>query len=187
MVYGPNDLALKTSFWQELHHIRDSWSGMWLVSGDFNAIRTKSKKSGTNFIARVSNKFNTFVNGHNLLEYKLLGRRFTWSIGIDYALLDRFLCSIDWDDCNFSCILKDLSHYNSDHFPLILTTMLGTVRSNIIFRIDPIWLQDEDFNRLIPIWWQAYPLDQHNFGHSWQEKLKLRGKISRLAQKLYRS
>lgn len=37
-VYGPPNLLLKPSFWEDLKRIGDSFYGPWCVVGDFNAI-----------------------------------------------------------------------------------------------------------------------------------------------------
>jgi hypothetical protein len=42
-----------------------------------------------------------------------------------------------------------------------LTIQVGQPTTANIFRIDPLWVQDEEFNRLVPIWWQEYLLDDN--------------------------
>ena len=37
--YGPNDISLRDSFRKELTPISSSWSGIWLIGGEFNIIR----------------------------------------------------------------------------------------------------------------------------------------------------
>jgi hypothetical protein len=44
-VYGPIDNNLKVYFWEELRHISSICHAVWLLCGDFNAIRFRSKKN----------------------------------------------------------------------------------------------------------------------------------------------
>jgi hypothetical protein len=76
-VYGPVDNNLKLNFWEELRHISLICYEAWLLCGDFNAIRFRSEKSGTNFHARVSARFNSFLDDLNLIEYELSHMKFT--------------------------------------------------------------------------------------------------------------
>jgi hypothetical protein len=55
------------------------------------AIRFKHEKSGSNFHSRVSTRFNIFLDDYNLIEYELTRRKFTWSNGRQFALLDKFV------------------------------------------------------------------------------------------------
>lgn len=65
IVYGPVVSTLKTAFWAELRQIRLNWAGLWLISGDFNSIRSRNEKLGRNFNVRLSRKFNDFVHDFN--------------------------------------------------------------------------------------------------------------------------
>jgi hypothetical protein len=56
--------------------------------------------------ARVSKKFHASMNDLNLIEYSFSNRKFTWTNGRHFALLDRFLFSMDWDR-QYSCTVKN--------------------------------------------------------------------------------
>lgn len=96
-VYGPVDRTIKPQLWEELDTIRNNCTDMWVLCGDFNAIRNRKEKSGQQFDLRSSRMFNNFVGRHDLLEHKLPNRRFTWSNGLKFALLDRVFTTLDWD------------------------------------------------------------------------------------------
>lgn len=144
IVYAPVDRQLKPSFWRELKHNRIGRQEPWVICGDFNAIRARHEKSGSNFDVRLSGKFNTFVSNHHLVELKLHQKQFTWASGRNRALLDRFFVSLDWIDQHSNVTLQHLSSYGSDHVPLILSTGQHT-DAPPPFRFDPEWLANEEF------------------------------------------
>jgi hypothetical protein len=65
------DSSLKVQFWEELRQIKTGCHEAWLICGDFNAIRFSHEKSGPNFHARASARFNIFLDDLNLIEYDL--------------------------------------------------------------------------------------------------------------------
>lgn len=140
IVYGHVAVTLKTPFWKELTQVRLSWNGPWLLSGDFNSIRTRDEKLGHNFNVRLSRKFNEFIHDSQLLEYKLQHRQFTWNNDTQFALLDRFFGSPAWDNTYELCYVMDLSQFGSDHCPLLLNTHNKIPSPKKSFRFDPLWL-----------------------------------------------
>lgn len=177
VVYAPVVRHLKSEFWNELRQSRIGRTDKWVVCGDFNAIRARTEKSGSNFNIRLSGKFNDFVDDHHLLELKLHHKKFTWVSGRNKALLDRFLVSLDWLDQYPHASVHHLSSYGSDHTPLVLDT--GTQQNpSKQFKFDPEWLNNEEFVKLVIKWWQELPLSNYRMGLSWHNKLKnLRRKI----------
>lgn len=77
IVYGPTLRSLKKALWIELDSLRLGVTKHWLISGDFNVIRTHQEKSGHNFDVKISRMFNNFINKHNLVEHHLQTRKFT--------------------------------------------------------------------------------------------------------------
>ena len=171
VVYGPVVVTLKTAFWDELSQISISWTGLWLVSGDFNSIRNRDEKVGHNFNVKLSRKFNEFIHDSHLLEYKLQHRQFTWSNGTKFALLDRFFGSPAWDSTYAFCSVQDLAQFGSDHCPLLLNTHTKIHAPKKPFRFDTIWLEDPEFCKLIIKWWGEFPL-YGEIGLSWHRKIK---------------
>lgn len=110
VVYGPVDKSLKPAFLAELDTIRQHTNMMWVICGDFNSIRHRSEKSGVNFDVKSSRLFNAFISRHNLLEHQLRNRKFTWSSGGKFALLDRFFSTINWDAKYSASYVQDLSN-----------------------------------------------------------------------------
>ncbi|GJW67593.1 RNA-directed DNA polymerase, eukaryota [Tanacetum coccineum] len=88
-VYAPHDPRDKRMLWDYLAHVINQWQGEVVIMGDFNEVRVKSDRFGTNFNVLGANIFNSFINSTGLEEVHLGGSAFT---GVHNAsLLDRFL------------------------------------------------------------------------------------------------
>lgn len=186
IVYGPVLRNLKQELWKELEQVRLGNTKPWILSGDFNVIRTSNEKSGTNFDVKISKMFNHSIHRHNLVEHKLLTRKYTWASGGNFALLDRFFTSLDWDQKYPNSTVSDLCKNGSDHCPLLLQVLGPSPPPSHHFRIDPLWLEQEEFCRLIRKWWQEHPLFPENLAYNWNYKLSiLRKKIKGLAKNFY--
>lgn len=186
VVYGPVKRSLKRALWSELDQIRQPHIDFWVLSGDFNVIRNSSEKSGHNFDIPISRMFNSFINRHNLIEHKLGNRRYTWTNGRHFALLDRVFTSVAWDRHYSSSSIIDLSSYGSDHCPLVLQSSSHSQHAPHSFRFDPSWVEIEEFNRLVGKWWDEFQLDLNDIGNSWNNKLKhMRKRISGWAKNYY--
>lgn len=178
IVYGPVIRTLKKELWKELDRVRQDSTSMWVLCGDFNVLRHKSEKSGPHFDITTSSMFNSFISRHSLIEHKLETRKFTWTNGRTYALLDRIFTSLDWDTTYPTSQVQELSSFGSDHCPLLLHTSNTPSSHSHTFRFDSSWIDIDEFNRLIEKWWSEFRLDISNLGFSWNEKLKyMRRKI----------
>jgi hypothetical protein len=171
IVYGHIDHSLKDQFWTEIRQIYSYSYEAWILCGDFNSIIFRNKKPGRNFSIKANAQFNALLEDLNLIEYELPSRIYTWSNGRQSALLDRFLCSIHWDNYFSPCRVIDLPKYISKHCPLLLQTSMAALPSSNIFRFDKVWLEDPEFNRLVIKWWNDFKL-KGDIGNSWHEKLK---------------
>lgn len=172
VVYGLVDRKLKRDLWKELDSLRNEELELWVLSGDFNVIRSRSEKSGVNFDIQTSSFFNKFISKHSLVEHKIDNRKFTWSNGRNFALLDRIFTSIAWDMTYATSYIHDASKYGSDHCPLILHTSNSPLNPIHHFRFDPSWVENEEFNRLVIKWWDEFPLDLNDLCNSWNMKMK---------------
>jgi hypothetical protein len=114
-IYGSTINSQRNIFWQELSHIRSISNLPWLIGGDFNVVRYRSEKKGRSFNHSISNKFNSFINTHQLIDLKMTDRKFTWSNLRklpSFACLDRFLCTTNWEHEFPYCISKSLPRYS---------------------------------------------------------------------------
>lgn len=93
VVYEPVLSSQKSSFLVELKFIHTFCDKARLVCGDFNMIRRRDERRGQTFNYIVSNRFNSVINELELIEYKLVDSKFSWSKSVfsdAFALLDRF-------------------------------------------------------------------------------------------------
>lgn len=173
IVYAPIDKQLKKLFWEEMTLSRTHSSYAWVISGDFNAVRYRYEKSGPAFDCRTSNAFNTFIQTHALLDMKLRDRKYTWSNGNRFALLDRTLVSHNWDDQFPSTSVSSLSSFGSDHCPILVKVGSQLDQPPIASKFDPAWLKEADFVELIHKWWINLPLSSSgDLAFLWKKKLK---------------
>ncbi|XP_022041195.1 uncharacterized protein LOC110943769 [Helianthus annuus] len=86
-------VSAKKSLWDMISQLIAEHDGFWIVSGDFNAVRYSEEKKNCGFKQNCANNFNSFIFDSGLLEYNLIGRKFTYSKenGRKMSKLDRFL------------------------------------------------------------------------------------------------
>lgn len=80
-VYASNSPPLRHQLWDQLGILVSQRSeDLVCLIGDFNSIRAVSERVGRGSVWNRSNMnaFNDFVDGNNLLDLQLAGRRFTW-------------------------------------------------------------------------------------------------------------
>jgi hypothetical protein len=80
-------------------------------------------------------------------------KKITWTNGRHSALLDRFLCSMQWDSSYSQSVVRDLAKYGSDHCPLVLHTSMTSLEVSSIFKCDIVWFDNPEFNALVIKWW----------------------------------
>ncbi|GJV48107.1 secreted RxLR effector protein 161-like protein [Tanacetum coccineum] len=89
-VYAPHDPRDKRMLWDYLAHVINQWQGEVVIMGDFNEVRVKSDRFGTNFNVLGANIFNSFINSTGLEEVHLGGASlWTDSLSITYRILLR--------------------------------------------------------------------------------------------------
>jgi endonuclease/exonuclease/phosphatase family metal-dependent hydrolase len=124
-VYGAAQPEFKEQFLTELVQACRKVSLPLLVGGDFNIIRNPSEKSNDRYDDRWPFLFNAIIDGLNLREIEMSGRKFTWANSNKvptYEKLDRVLASTEWEQ-EFPRVTVDaLNREISDHTPLLLNT-----------------------------------------------------------------
>nr|GEU48925.1 RNA-directed DNA polymerase, eukaryota [Tanacetum cinerariifolium] len=68
VVYAPQEASEKRMLWAYLTHVSDQWDGEIVMMGDFNAVRYKSERFGSNFKAHDADIFNSFIHNAGLNE-----------------------------------------------------------------------------------------------------------------------
>ena len=70
------------------------------MGGDFNILRTPYDKNNDNFDSRWPFLFNAIIDGLNLRELEMSGRKYTWANSLPnptYEKVDIILMATEWE------------------------------------------------------------------------------------------
>jgi hypothetical protein len=130
----------------ELRALKQVLQAKWLICGDFNLIKKVNEKNNENVNLRMMGRFSALIEALELVDFPLLGRRFTWSKNQEIATLtriDRVFVTKEWYMAFLQFQLMPASSNVSDHCPLQLKPM---ERNHLCgFRFESHWLKDEEF------------------------------------------
>jgi exonuclease III len=155
IVYGPQENADKIEFLQELRDLRPLCTGPWMLCGDFNLIYRDEDKNNDRLDRRMMARFRRCINDLALKEVYLNGRRYTWTNGQDpptLVLLDRVLCTADWEELAGECSLSCLASVVSDHSPLLLDCS-PSPPTHRRFHFEEFWLRLDGFQEIVAQAW----------------------------------
>ena len=158
-VYGAAQPEFKEKFLTESVQACRKVSLPLLVGGDFNIIRNPSEKNNDNYDDRWSFLFSAIIDGLNLREIEMSGRKFTWANSKNvptYEKLDRVLASTEWEQ-KFPLVTVDaLNREISDHTPLLLSTGERVHRGNQHeFKFELSWFLQKDFFETVTRIWRS--------------------------------
>ncbi|XP_022004046.1 uncharacterized protein LOC110901533 [Helianthus annuus] len=121
-VYAPQGVSAKKILWEELKLVIDSFEGLCVISGDFNAVRFREEKRNCSFKQNCDNNFNDFIFDSGLIEYNMRGRVFTFYSDNRNKLskLDRFLVNSEFFNSWPTTCCRVLPRLWSDHNPIFL-------------------------------------------------------------------
>jgi hypothetical protein len=158
IVYSKCDLVAKRVLWADLLATKITLGGgNWCILGDFNSVTCGDERSGVNPVVITSTEmreFVDFVEGMDLVDLPVLGRRFTWfhSSGSAMSRIDRVFVSEDWLSIWGHSSLWVLPRDVSDHCPLILRRN-GHDWGPKPFRFNNAWLEHKDFSKVVEDEW----------------------------------
>jgi len=117
--------------------------------------------------------FNNFIDGNNLLDLPLCGRRYTWfkGDGISMSRLDRFLLSEEWCLRWPNCLQVALLRGISDHNPLQLSVDEENWAPRLS-RMLKCWQDMPGYKQFVTDKWKSLLVDGWG-GFVLKEKLKL--------------
>lgn len=127
----------------------------WLCLGDFNLICEASDKNKANINRRQMREFRRALDASELIELRLVSRKFTWSNGRKNPTLvhlDRALCNRAWDGTFPPLSLLALSSSISDHWPLLLCNHQLSPR-RAVFRFKHFWTRSSNFSEIVESAW----------------------------------
>ncbi|GKE27379.1 RNA-directed DNA polymerase, eukaryota, partial [Tanacetum coccineum] len=158
-VYAPQELNEKKMLWEYLTHVINNWKSEVIIMGDFNEVRCKSERFGSNFNVQGTDVFNSFIVNAGLEEIPLGGYSFTWchKSSTKMSKLDRFLISENLMTTCPNFTATSLERYLSDHRPILLRES---------------HFEMEGFNKLVEDAWNEAPVDESNAMSNMMKKLK---------------
>jgi hypothetical protein len=117
--------------------------------------RNTSEKNKDSYEHRWPFLFNSVIDGLNLRELKMSGRRLTWANSLSNPTsekLDRVLMSNEWEQKFPLTTVTTLSRDISDHRPLLLNTGRSPSSGNQpLFKFELGWLLREGFTDMVEI------------------------------------
>jgi endonuclease/exonuclease/phosphatase family metal-dependent hydrolase len=143
-VYEPQEDSEKIEFISEIRDLQCFVQDKWLILGDFNLIRRAREKSNSNVNLRMMGHFCAAIDDLELIEFPLLGCRFTWSNEREEAAqsrIDRVFVSKEWDSAFLHFQLTPASMNVSDHYPIMLKNLETFHYKG--FRFETHWLKGD--------------------------------------------
>ncbi|GKC98109.1 RNA-directed DNA polymerase, eukaryota [Tanacetum coccineum] len=153
-VYGPHPSNQKGALWKRLEELINSNDGAWCLLGDFNEVRNLDDRLNTQFHARDSDEFNTFIANTRMVEVPMGGRRFTRvrEDGMKFSKLDRFLISEEFKQMWGNLAAVALDRKLSDHCPIVLK-YIDVDFGPRPFRSLDMWLNELDIEQVVAEAW----------------------------------
>ncbi|KAL8462975.1 hypothetical protein ACS0TY_033030 [Phlomoides rotata] len=128
------------------------------IIGDFNTIREESDMVGRSnqWDRNEMDRFNNFIEGCDLSEVQLVGRRFTWyrPDGTCNSKLDRLLVNTNWINKWTGQILRGGKRSLSDHVPIFIEGCKKDWGPRP-FKFFNQWIQHPGYKELIEKVWSS--------------------------------
>jgi hypothetical protein len=133
------------------------------------------KKNKENFDGRLPFLFNYVIDGLNLWELEMSGRRFMWANSLPnptYEKLDRILISMEWELKHPLSTVVALSQVISDYTLLIIDTGKPSSGNNPpMFKFELGWLLRDGFMDMVRDVWNSVH-DREDVMRCWQVKIR---------------
>jgi hypothetical protein len=144
VVYGPAQDEHKESFLAELVNMCSHESLPLVIGGDYNILRHPLEKNNDRYNFRWPFLFNVVIDGLNLKELQLSGRKYTWANNLEvptFEKLDRILITTEWEEKYPMSTVQALTRGLSDHTPLLLNSgESSSTDTQPIFKFELGWL-----------------------------------------------
>jgi len=130
-----------------------------LIGGDFNILRSPNEKNNDKYDHRWPFLFNAIIDGLNLRELEMSGRKYTWANSLEkptYEKLDRILMATEWEQkfplSNVIALNRDISN----HTPLLLNTRDSSSNATQYqFKFELGWLLHDGFMDMAKEVWES--------------------------------
>ncbi|XP_021994955.1 uncharacterized protein LOC110891559 [Helianthus annuus] len=122
-LHAPNDARQRRALWDEISMLIRQYAGIWIFFGDFNDVWSEEERVNSRFDCGAADAFNGFITRAELLEYSMIGGKFTYISGhadVKLSKLNRFLVN-DLFMSRWPCAKVEVqSRGFSDHCPISL-------------------------------------------------------------------
>ncbi|KAL4183782.1 hypothetical protein AMTRI_Chr11g99990 [Amborella trichopoda] len=195
VVWDPSDHTLNSSFIGEflvtllLSCISDGvpWKFSAVMAQTHPPSRTRlwaelEHRNSSTSISQDMRDFSDFISRNELLDIPLQGCRYTWSNHTTkptLSKLDRFLLSVNWEECFPRSLSMVLPKPTSDHYPIMLDTI--AVKWGLRpFKFELHWLQEESLHTLVQTWWNCFSSQVTGRAGSFRPKSNSSNPLSKL-------
>ncbi|GKC58912.1 RNA-directed DNA polymerase, eukaryota [Tanacetum coccineum] len=141
--------------------------------GDFNEVRSKEERLGSNYNQATSRFFNQFITSSGLVDINLERYAFTWShpSATKMSKLDRFLVSEGIISLFPSLTALCLDRHLSDHQPILLREIL-TDYGLTLFHFYHSWFKWDGFDAMVEPAWNSLSHSDSNGLIRFKKKLQ---------------
>ncbi|MFS7958360.1 putative RNA-directed DNA polymerase [Helianthus anomalus] len=151
-VYAPQKAVDKRALWSRILDAKSGGSGLWVVAGDFNAVRGAEERKNSKYKPGCARDFNSFIFNADLCDYDLKGSKFTFMVegekGKKFSKIDRVLVCKNFQNQWPEACLRALPRVHSDHNPLLLIVKDLNFGPKP-FRFFSSWLDRPDFDKVV--------------------------------------
>jgi hypothetical protein len=151
-VCGPANLESSKDFIAELFKKYLYASLPMVFGGDFNIIRHAKEKNNKNINQNLMDRFNMFIDLHQLQEIRRSGPKYTWTnkrTNPVMVMLDRILVSTEWEQKHPLCFAWSKTRVGSDHWPIFLDSGVNSEKRQNPFYFEKHWLLEEGFVQMV--------------------------------------
>ncbi|GJS85892.1 RNA-directed DNA polymerase, eukaryota [Tanacetum coccineum] len=173
MVYSPQDANVKALLWYRLHSLLIRFNGCSIIMGDFNVVRVREERFGSEFNSSMAEDFNDFITENELVDLPLGGYKFTWvnRYATKMSKIDRILISDEMTERFPDLTATILDKGIPDHRPILVkeaTIDYGPPP----FRFFHSWIECKGFEEIVIQSWNQPCVDGDNHIILLKNKLK---------------
>lgn len=127
-IYGPPSPLFKADFWDCLNTLGSTFTGPWMVIGDFNFVLNYADKRGVSLMATSSGGgLRKVVDNHGFIDLSFVGNAYTWTNRLRGAAdiweqIVRGFANVRWKLMFPSTTILHMTAISYDHKPLLLDT-----------------------------------------------------------------
>nr|GFA49058.1 RNA-directed DNA polymerase, eukaryota [Tanacetum cinerariifolium] len=150
--------VLKRTLWSYISELISRCDGEALLLGDFNEVQSADERLGSEFDHSGARSFNHFIYTSGILEIKMEGYFFTWSLSAAAKMskLDRFFVSEGILSAFPSSTVICLDSHLSDHRPILLKEIRIDFGPSL-FQTYHSWFTRDGFDTMVEQAWKITP------------------------------